>query len=404
MRPEGWSGSAGDRVSQRDGSGASGTGRRPGQPLLSVTIPTYNREGYLAELLETLLPQFAGLAEDEAEVVISDNASEDGTRELVERFQARGLPCRYVRNAVNKGSDANFLQCMELARGQYCWVLGDDDLLEPHAIASLLSLLAQDEYDLVYLSSYGFGDGGFGAGSAEHTFRTSQVRRDGLGRFAEVVTDGEYFVGKANALIGLISVMLVNRNRLKATPHPPIERLCNTNLMQLGWLFPLVHREMRVLYVWERLVGYRQFNSGGWGICEVFGVRLARIASEYFKDEPQLARALMNSVLRYWMFDSIIQMRHGLHTTMKRENFAGELRHRFACNWRYWVFVYPVANWPLRLADAWYRVLSVVNRATRIVQGVWRHVFRHGRYLRPGSEGAMVELSSSRRGRLPGRP
>ena len=360
--------------------GFAGAERRPGQPLLSVTIPTYNRARYLGELLETLLPQCAGVSTDVAELVISDNASEDNTAEVIAGFQARGLPCRYVRNEVNRGSDANFLQCLSLARGQYAWVLGDDDLLMPHAIASLLSLLAEGEYDIVYLSSFGFG-----GGAGQENFSGRQTRKDKLGRFAEVVTDGEYFLEKVNALIGLISVMLVNKNLLQATPHPPIEQLCNTNLMQLGWLLPLVHRRMRVLYVWERLVAYRQFNSGGWGICEVFGVRLEKIAHRYFEREPQLARSLMNGVLRYWMFDSIIQMRHGLHTTMNCENFAADMRHIFARNWRYWVFVYPVAQWRLPAADAWYRMFAAINKLTRAVQAVWRHVFRHGRYLQPQS-------------------
>jgi glycosyltransferase involved in cell wall biosynthesis len=317
---------------------------------------------------------------DVAELVISDNASEDTTAEVIAGFQARGLPCRYVRNEVNKGSDANFLQCLNLARGQYAWVLGDDDLLMPNTIASLLSLLAEGEYDLVYLSSLGFG-----GEAGQENFSGPQTHQDQLGRFAEVVTDGEYFLEKVNALIGLISVMLVNKNLLEVTPHPPIEELCNTNLMQVGWLFPLVRGRMRVLYVWERLVAYRQFNSGGWGICEVFGVRLERIARSYFEREPRLARALMNGVLRYWMFDSIIQMRHGLHSTMNCENFAADIRHIFARNWRYWMFVHPVASWPLPLADAWHCVFAMVNRLTRAAQAMGRHVFRHGRYLRPQS-------------------
>lgn len=359
-------------------AGVVNAGRRPGQPVLSLTIPTYNRARYLAELLETLLPQFAGVPTDVAELVISDNASEDNTAEVIRGFQERELPCRYVRNEVNRGSDANFLQCLSLARGQYAWVLGDDDLLMPHTIASLLELLAESEYDLVYLSSFGFG-----GEAGQQSFSGRQVREDKLGRFAEVVTDGEYFLEKVNALIGLISVLVVNKNLLEATPHPPIDELSNTNLMQVGWLFPLIHRRMRVLYVWERLVAYRQFNSGGWGICEVFGARLEKTARRYFAREPRLARALTNGVLRYWMFDSIIQMRHGLHSTMNSENFAADMRHVFARNWRYWVFVYPVASWVLPAADAWYRVFAMVNRLTRAAQAVWRHVFGHGRYLRP---------------------
>jgi abequosyltransferase len=346
--------------------------RQADQPLLTLAIPTYNRELYLMELLETLLPQFSLLPPGIAELLISDNCSEDLTGGMVATFQDRGLPCRYIRNETNIGADGNFLQCLNLARGQYVWVIGDDDLLVPKALSRILSLLNQGEYDLVYLSSFAFtGDDR----QANH--------RDKLGRFAEVVTDGSYFLEKVNALIGLISVNIVNKNRLLATPHPPIESLNDSNLMQVGWLFPLIHGRMSVLYVWERLVGYRSYNSGGWGICEVFGIRLERIARSYFTAEPHLARSLMNGVLRYWLFDAIIEMRRGRHAEMNMENFARDIRHVFHDNWRYWLFIWPVAELPLPLALAFHRVLAIGNKLTRAVQGVWRHLFRHGQYLKP---------------------
>ena len=340
------------------------------QPLLSIAIPTFNRSAYLAELLEALLPQIP--LGSLAELLVSDNCSDDDTPQLLADFQARGLPVRIIRNATNVGADANFLQCLNLATGKYVWVLGDDDLVEPGAIPALLSLLQQGEYDLVYLSSFGFHEG-----------QRRGAVDDKLGRFAEVVTDGAYFLEKVNALIGLISVNIVNKNRLLATPHPPIEQLNDTNLMQVGWLFPLIHRQMSVLFVWRRLVGYRSYNSGGWGICEVFGIRLDRIARQYFTAEPVLARSLMNGVLRYWLCDAILEMRRGRHARMNEENFAADIRHLFHGNWLYWVFVYPMSELPLPVAEAVHRVLALINKLTRIVQGMFRHVFGHGRYLTP---------------------
>jgi hypothetical protein len=357
--------------------------RQPGQPLLSLAIPTFNRAPFLAKLLETLLPQFGQVSPDLAELIVSDNCSDDNTPEIVATFQQRGLNIRYIRNEQNIGADGNFLQCLNLATGQYVWVMGDDDLLVQNAINNLLSLLAQDEYDLVYLSSFAFN-------ASDDTDRrildgtiSTTITNDKLGRFAEVVTDGRYFLEKVNALIGLISVMLVNKNRLLATPHPAIETLADSNLMQVGWLFPLVHQRMSVLFVWKRLVGYRSYNSGGWGICEVFGNRLQRIARQYFAQEPRLARGLMNGVLRYWMCDAIIEMRRGRHAEMNQENFAADIRHVFYTNWRYWLFVYPVAELPLPLAEFLYRFLALLNKLTRIGQGLYRHLFRHGRYLQP---------------------
>ena len=358
---------------------ASGA-RQPGQPLLSLTIPTYNRAMYLAQLLDSLLPQFAGLSPETAELIVFDNASEDNTRQMVMKFQRRGLPCRYIHQPENLGADGNFLSCLQTARGQYCWVVGDDDLLLPGAIPALLSLLAKGEalggYDMVYLSSVAF------SGSLKLDLHHVHAK-DKLGRFAEVVTDGRYFLEKANALLGLISVVLINRNRFFATPHPPIEELQNSNLLQMGWIFPLVASKMRVLYCWQRLIAYRSYNSGGWGICEVFGVRLERIARAYFAADPALARALMNGVLRYWLFDAILEMRRGRHAEMNAEDFAQDIRPIFRHNWRYWVFIYPVARLPLPLASPVHAVLAAVNKLTRATQALRRHLIGHGEYLRP---------------------
>ncbi len=223
-------------------------------PLLSITIPTYNRALFLAELLESLVPELQN--EPRVELLVSDNASTDSTPELITRMASRGARLRSLRNAQNIGSDANFLQCLDEARGKYVWVLGDDDLLTPGAVGQLLSLLEHAElpdelgrpqdFDLVYLSSFGF-SGRYAAPSP------GQVE-DRLGRFAEVVDSGPYFLEKVNALVGLISAIVINKQRLRALPHPPIDNLRDTNLIQAGWIFPLLHRRCRVLYVWQRLL------------------------------------------------------------------------------------------------------------------------------------------------------
>ena len=253
----------------------------------------------------------------------------------------------------------------------------------PNAIPQLLSLLDQGEaaggYDLVYLSSFGF------AGSLSRP-PSNKILQDRLGRFAEVVDDGEYLLEKVNALIGLISVVLINRDRLLATPDPTLpslEDLRGTNLMQIGWIFPLLHRNCRVLFVWQRLLGYRHFNSGGWGICEVFGVRLDRLARLYFHREPVLARALMNGVLRYWMPDSIMLARRGHEQAMDREDILAILRPVFGGNWRFWLCVVPVARLPLPLARVAHALLCTMNRATRITQALLRHRLRPGKPQSP---------------------
>ncbi|MDR0953726.1 MAG: glycosyltransferase family 2 protein [Elusimicrobiota bacterium] len=103
-------------------------------PRLSICIPTYNRAAFLAKLLSiTFRKNFR-----DVEVVISDNNSTDDTAAIVKKFQKRYANIVYSKNPTNIGFDANLLKVVSLASGDYCWVLGDDDVLYSHAIATAL--------------------------------------------------------------------------------------------------------------------------------------------------------------------------------------------------------------------------------------------------------------------------
>jgi glycosyltransferase involved in cell wall biosynthesis len=117
----------------------------PEHPLLSVCIPTYNR----AHCLEITLPALVIECENhatEVEIVVSDNASTDETLELADRYAS----CRFLRwhrQPRNIGGPANIAACaMELAQGDYCWIVGDDDLVLPGAVGRILAAL-QDNMD-----------------------------------------------------------------------------------------------------------------------------------------------------------------------------------------------------------------------------------------------------------------
>lgn len=92
-------------------------------PLLSIGIPVYNGERYLARAVESLLAQSMA----DFELIIADNASTDGTPALCESFARRDTRVRYVRHPVNIGAPRNWNCLVELARGQYFkWATAND--------------------------------------------------------------------------------------------------------------------------------------------------------------------------------------------------------------------------------------------------------------------------------------
>ncbi len=94
---------------------------------VSIGIPVHNGENFLAEAIDSVLAQTF----DDLELIISDNASTDGTRAICEGYAARDPRVRYVRNPSNLGAAANYNRTFALARGRYFKWLAHDDRLEP---------------------------------------------------------------------------------------------------------------------------------------------------------------------------------------------------------------------------------------------------------------------------------
>jgi glycosyltransferase involved in cell wall biosynthesis len=104
---------------------------------LSICIATYNRARFLAQTLDNILPQL----NEQCEVVVSDNASTDDTAQVVSEYAARWNNVRYRKQETNVGLDRNFDAAVEHARGEYCWLFADDDLLKADAVATILAAL-----------------------------------------------------------------------------------------------------------------------------------------------------------------------------------------------------------------------------------------------------------------------
>jgi len=121
------------------------------RPLLSVCISTYNRARWLTVSLAVLLREVVGL-EGKVEVLVCDNTSQDNTPDIVSPYISQGL-VRYHRNQENVGMLGNLRITAQEARGEYIWILGDDDLLKPGAVHRVVGAIEENPgLSMVYLN------------------------------------------------------------------------------------------------------------------------------------------------------------------------------------------------------------------------------------------------------------
>ncbi len=107
---------------------------------VSVGLTVYNGERYLAAALESL----RGQRFKDFEVIISDNASTDGTQAICLQFAARDDRIRYVRNRVNVGLARNFNQAFRLSSGEFFKWAAYDDICGPHLLSRCVEVLDHD--------------------------------------------------------------------------------------------------------------------------------------------------------------------------------------------------------------------------------------------------------------------
>jgi glycosyltransferase involved in cell wall biosynthesis len=115
-------------------------------PRLSIGLPIYNGENYLAETLDSLL----GQSYENFELIISDNASTDGTAGICRRYMKQDSRIRYICQPRNIGLAPNHNFLVREARGELFKWADHDDLCARDLLASCVDAL--DEYPDVVLA------------------------------------------------------------------------------------------------------------------------------------------------------------------------------------------------------------------------------------------------------------
>ncbi|MCB0209174.1 MAG: glycosyltransferase family 2 protein [Anaerolineae bacterium] len=116
------------------------------KPRVSIGVPVYNGENFLAEALDSLLAQTF----PDFEIIISDNGSTDTTEAICRSYAARDQRIRYYRQKENLGASKNFNFTFEKSAGEFFKWAAHDDVLVPTFLEQCIRIL--DSYPTVVVS------------------------------------------------------------------------------------------------------------------------------------------------------------------------------------------------------------------------------------------------------------
>ncbi|RYE20269.1 MAG: glycosyltransferase family 2 protein, partial [Sphingobacteriaceae bacterium] len=195
--------------------------------LLSIAIPTYNRADLLSKTLDSVCQQVSNVA-SQLEIVISNNASTDHTRQVVEKYRTKFQNFRYHENETNTGADANIAQAFQLASGTYTWVFSDDDLLLPNTLENIIATLSAMDIGVLFLTPKWYYSHAEDVELIDEPFA------------CQVYDNSLVYLQEINVLVTFITSIIVNKSLLIGLNDLYIYQ--GTNLIQLGWTLPAIFK------------------------------------------------------------------------------------------------------------------------------------------------------------------
>ncbi len=210
-------------------------------PLVSVLIPVFNGERFLAECLESILAQDLG----DFEIVAGDDASTDDSAAFLEHYARRDARMRWWRNPRNLGIGGNFNACLKAARGEFVkFVLQDDKLVDPTALRRMTAVLQRDSSIALLVSASQLID----AQSRVVRVR-NRFRRTGVCEGKQVIA---LCLSETTNLIGEPSLALFRKSQADRGFDEQLQQLLDLEL----WFHLL--EQGRFAYLAEPLCAFRQ--------------------------------------------------------------------------------------------------------------------------------------------------
>lgn len=320
------------------------------RPLLSITIPTYNRAKYLDLCLTKICKQSKD-AQDIIEIVISDNCSTDNTEEVVYKYKNLGNNILYTKNNKNLGIDGNIEKCFSLAKGKYVWIFSDDDILLDGIFNKIIQLLQNGEYGNVYLSNFWY---------SQDYVKEMPVQKS-LFDFT-IYKNQEDYLKKVNYWVTFCSGNITNKDIIPKDFNS--KKYLGTELTLVHWILTASILSKENVYVNTVSLACKGGNSSGnYKFFTVFGTYLRSICFDVFKEYH-----ISNSVIKYTDNRLLLHFFPNFIISYKRKRLEVFIEEdpklvfykEYKNNLIFWLLNYPLFYLPKKIDTLYLRIVKKI--------------------------------------------
>lgn len=264
------------------------------QKLLSISVPTYNRAEDLDRCLGSILSQVGGL-EEFVEVYVSNNASTDNTREVIQKYLREGYPLNALENATNLGHDGNLEILYETAQTPYFWLFGDDDFLMPGMLKPIVDVLRSGSYGIVYLPSRWF----------KGEFKMLDSEYDQYKHFSyKVVPDTIEYLKITHYWITFLTANIINKGLVQDKVKS--DRFNGSMMTYLGWFIPALFVGSKVV-VESNCIICKSTERGGYMVFETFGRKFSGMLAQFVPEHGSEFKHVIEDNMAKTFFPQFVQ-------------------------------------------------------------------------------------------------
>lgn len=303
--------------------------------LLTIGIPTYNRCQTLKETVISIASEWRNDYGNQIEVIVSDNASTDSTKDIVELDEFKLINGKYFCNEKNLGPDLNFFSCWEKAKGEYVLLLSDDDILLKGSLKGIVSGLRRGP-DVLYLSS--------------PRWRDRDKKENDEENIMELYRDDE-FLSELNVGVATLSALVLKKKHININN---LNKYVGTFFTHIYALYDVMKYGGKHYIIRKNpTIGNRPANQRGYNVYDTWLIDFQDVLMHFcglgISDSfiKNIFRIIIKYHIRIWL-KNFLRRRTNLDLSI---HFQAIIRS--CVYWESWVYLYPYML-KLSLAKRWW--------------------------------------------------